>query len=183
MKKFKKFLVMGLTVVMAFCIMNVGVLAEQGVSGDKIQFVTTDEDGNITEISDLIYIDEIAEMYNNSKNMRWISTTYYNLGNGAFTISGGSVYTVQSGRHFNCNSNGRIYYHGETTGRNAVVSLYDITNDRYVGSFTLLNEGNGTYRRLGYFSGLSTNIYYSVGLAGDGGNVSSYYATISWNEL
>lgn len=87
-------------------------------------------------------------------------------------------------RYFYANSANRIYYHGETTGLNAYVSLYDVTADEYVGSFLLVSQGNNVFLRTGYFSGLSSNVKYSVGVISQTtNNFSSFYTTVAWNAL
>lgn len=183
--KFKKIICIALVGIMSL-LGTSSVLAENEDNNTKrnqIQFVTTDENGNEV-VEDLVYIDFIAEAYENQKHMRWPATTYWNLGSSAYTMSGGSALMVTSDRHFYANSANRIYYHGETTGRNAYVSLYDVTAEEYAGSFLLVDQGNNVFSRTGYFSGLGSNVKYSVGvISKTTNNFSSFYTTVAWNAL
>lgn len=151
-----------------------------------IQFVVLDDDGNEVDVIDLVYIEEVAERYEQSLQLRWASTTYYNLGSGPFTMSGSSGYVIQCTRHFNANSSGRLYYYGEVNTNNAYVDIYDITSSTYKGSFLLQSQGGGLYSRNGYITGLGTGSsqYYSYGLtSAGGGNFTSFYTAISWTAL
>ena len=184
MKKFKKVLAMSLMVVMALSIMNISVFASE--ISEEIQFIVTDENGNEVEVLELIYLEDVADAYEQAKLQRWVSTTYYNLSSGPFTMSGNSASVVQCGKHFNANSSGRLYYYGEVTDVNAYVDIYDITNGTYKGSFVLKDQGDGIYSRSGYVTGLSTSSsqYYSFGLRHVGGsNFTTFYTAISWSSL
>lgn len=187
MKKFKKITAMCLAVVMAMSVMSIGALADVAEpETDNIQFVETDKDGNVIDTIELVYLNDVAEAYEQSKIRRWASTSYYNLGSGPLTMSGDSAMVVQCRKHFNANSSGRLYYHGEVTDENASVDIYDITNRTYKGSFVLRNQGDGVYSRTGYVTGLnsSSSQYYSFGLTGEGTtNFTSYYTAISWTSL
>lgn len=184
-KKFKKFIAMCLAAVMAMSVMCVGAFAAEPATSN-LQFYETDENGNVIDVIDLVYLEDVAEAYEQAKLQRWASTTYYNLANGAYNISGRSAAVVQCGRHFNANSSGRLYFYGEVTDENATVDIYNINSGRYEGSFTLRDQGDGIYSRSGYIPGLSTSStqYYSFGLTTEGvSNFSSYYAAISWSAL
>ena len=185
MKKFKKIIAMCLATVMAMSVMCVGAFATETTT-ENIQFVETDENGNVIDTVDIVYLEDVAEAYEQNKLKRWTSTSYYNLANGAFTMSGGSAAIVMCKKHFNANSSGRLYYHGEVTDENATLDIYDITNGSYKGSFLLRDQGDGVYLRTGYITGLNTSSsqYYSFGLTYEGtDNFSSYYAAISWSAL
>lgn len=67
--KYKRIICMMLVCVMSLFTVNSFAFVEDELNDEKIQFVTIDEEGNeITE--DLVYIDSIAEAYENQKNMR-----------------------------------------------------------------------------------------------------------------
>ncbi len=185
MKKLKKILAMCLATVVAMSAMCVGAFAVEPITDDNIQFVETDENGNVIDIIDLVYLDDVAEAYEQAKLQRWVSTSYYDLDDGPYTISGNKAAVVQCGKHFNANSSGRLYYYGEVTGANATVDIYDITNSKYKGSFDLRDQGDDIYLRNGYITGLSTasSQYYSFGLTYKTTNFNSYYAAISWSAL
>lgn len=186
MKKFKKIMAIGLSAIMALSILSTFAFASENAEEDTIYFVQTDKDGNVIDTVEPVYLDYVAEKYEQSKLMRWPSTTYYNLANGAYTMSGKSGAFILCTKRFNANSLGRLYFYGEVTGDpTATLDIYDVTNDKYQGSFNLLDQGNGTYMKNGYIVGLNTasNHYYSYGLGTDDGGFSSYYAAISWNAL
>ena len=196
MKKFKKIAAIGCAAMMVVSSMSMSVFAEDLSSSatisetlanteNEIYFVETDSDGNVIDITAPIYLEEVAKAYENSKMLRWVSTTYYNLANGPYTLSGGRGSTIQSGKHFNANSSGRLYYSGEVYGQNATLDIYDVTNGEYKGSFWLIDQGDGTYSKTGSIVGLSkaSTQYYSFGLTSSGSNFTSYYAAISWNSL
>lgn len=184
MKKFKKIIAMCLATVMAMSVMCVGAFADEPANSN-LQFYETDENGNVIDVIDLVYLEEVAEAYEQTKLQRWTSTSYYNLANGPWNMSGRSAGVVQCGKHFNANSSGRLYFYGEVTDENADVNFYDINSGTYVGSFTLRNQGDGIYSRSGYIPGLSTSSshYYSFGLTAESHYFTTYYAAISWNEL
>ncbi len=184
MKNIKKFVSIALIAVMTLTVMSIGVFAAE--HEENIQFVVTDENGNEIEVLDLVYLENVAEAYEQKKLQRWRTTTYYDLSSAPYTISGGTVIIVECGKHFRANSSGRLYYHGEVTDENAYLDIYDITNGTYKGSFLLRDQGDGIYSRTGYITGLgtSTSQYYSFGLGSAGlSNFTSYYAAISWTAL
>lgn len=183
MRKPTRILAMCLTAIMILSAMCMPAFAAE--TEEKIQFVETDENGNIIEIGELEYIEEVAEAYANRKLARWPSTSYYNLANGPTTISGGKSAYVMSTKRFNANSSGRLYYHSEVTDKNATLDIYDINTDDYKGSFRLTDQGDGTFSKTGYITGLKTSSsqYYSFGLSCVTSSFSSYYAAISWTSL
>lgn len=183
MKKFKKILSICLTAIMVISSISFSVSAS---SDDEpvLQFVELDENGEIIEIVDAVYIQEVADAYEQRKMFRWPLTQFYNLGSGAYSISGGSCLMAFAPVHFYPNSSGRLYYDCEVTGRNAALNIYDVTNERYYGSFHLVDQGNGIYSRNGYVTGLSTSNYYSYGIASlTTDNINSFNASVSWNSL
>lgn len=184
MKKFKKVIAMFLAAVMAMSVMSVSVFADTNEEFEsEIRFVVI-EDGVEVEVLEPIYIEEVAERYEAEKMQRWASTTYYNLANGAYTISGGTASIVQCNRHFSPNSSNRLYYYGEVTGASSVLNIYDVTNGTYKGSFLLQSQGGGVYSRNGYITGLSSSCYYSYGISAQSTvNFTSYYGAISWTSL
>ena len=168
---------------MTMAIVNVGVFASPN-NEPPLQFVELDENGEIVEIVDAVYIQSVADPYEQRKLLKWPSTRYYDLSSDSYTISGGAALMVYAPVHFFPNSSGRLYYNCEVTGRNANLDIYDITNDRYQGSFLLVNQGNNVYSRNGYVSGLNTSNYYSFGVtAVNSYDFDSYYATVSHNSL
>lgn len=183
MKKLTKILALCLAAIMTLSVTCIPAFAAG--AEEKIQFVETDENGNIIEVGELEYIEKVAENYANRKFARWPATSYYNLANGPTTISGGKSAYVMSTKRFNANSSGRLYYYGEVTDKNATLDIYDITSDEYKGSFRLKDQGDGTYSKSGYITGLTTssNQYYSFGLSCVTSSFSSYYAAISWSSL
>lgn len=183
MKKIRKSLSMCLVAILSLSFMCIDVTADE--STENIHFVETDENGNIVEIINMVYLENVAEAYEQNKLLRWTKTSYYDLADGPLTINGNSADIVESTKHFNANSSGRLYYYGEVTDGNAYIDLYDITNGKYKGSFALKSQGGGIYSRSGYITGLSSSSsqYYSFGLSAKESAFSSYYAAISWNSI
>lgn len=56
-----------------------------------------------------------------------------------------------------------------------------------VGSFLLVNQGDGTYYRNGYFAGLNTSSsrYYTVDITAQGASAvfDDFYTVFSWSSL
>ena len=180
MKKLSKGLVLCLlvvTIISTCCV---------GVSANEITFVDVDEQGNETVV-ELELVPELVEMYNNLFKQRDWNTTFYDLSANDYTMYGGSAAYVTCGKHFNANSSGRIYYLAETSGNNAYVSLLDKSTNTFVGSFLLVNQGDGTYHRNGYFAGLNTSSsrYYTVDITAQGASAvfDDFYTVFSWSSL
>lgn len=176
----KKLLSIFVTAIIAMSIMSIGVCASEPL--DEIKFEVVDENGNVVEVLDMIYIEEVAEMYEQYLKQR-ASTVFHDLSSSSYNMSGGSASMVMSSKYFRANSSGRIYYDCETTGVGGNINVYENAGGGYLGSFMLQDYGSNIYGRNGRFTGLDTSTDYVIGILSSGGNFSSYYATFSWSEL
>ncbi len=70
MKKFKKIMAIGLSAIIALSILSTFAFASENAEEDTIYFVQTDKDGNVIDTVEPVYLDYVAEKYEQSKLMR-----------------------------------------------------------------------------------------------------------------
>ncbi len=175
----KKLLSMLLTVFMLVSLTSFCCYAE---TTEDIKFEVLDENGNIVEVLDLVYIEEVAELYEEYKKQRAVQG-FHDLSVEPYILSGREASMIIGGSYFNPSSSGNLYYNCEVTGVNGCINIYRNNgySDGYVGTFALQSMGNNTYGRSGRFTHLNPSTYYQIGILSDGGNFTSYYASVSWN--